>query len=159
MSFGYLITFLAQKLAKFTKVEVRHEKCTGRCSVHSTDYFWPHPLRATSEPSLRSWFFAKNTFSFFIETLDLTRKNHQTSTPDWKTPKSWPRNKNLWLSDEYSPKDFGLFQNITKMCITFRKQMMLYFYNLLVDKGAIFKVKSVFISQLVVIITKAGIFS
>ena len=42
--FDYLITFLAQKLAKFTKVEVLHEKCTGSCSVHSTDYFWPHPL-------------------------------------------------------------------------------------------------------------------
>ena len=48
MSFDYLITFLAQKLAKFTKVEVRHEKCTGSCS----DFFTHNYCRIREKKKL-----------------------------------------------------------------------------------------------------------
>ena len=44
----------------------------------------PISLRATLKRSLRSWFLAKNNFSFFIEISVLTLKYHQTSIPSWK---------------------------------------------------------------------------
>ena len=52
----------------------------------------------------------KNLFRFLIKILYLILRYHRATIPEWKTPKSWFRNKIPWLSDKNSRKEIRCSQ-------------------------------------------------
>ena len=101
----HLTTYIFEKCEVWT-----FQRRAGRPHRVSRKDF-PSLGRKVSQYTTKSFIFWRPSFlqkciffSFFVEISVLTLKKCQTTILNWKTRKSWPKNKILWLSDENSRK-------------------------------------------------------